>query len=457
MRARGQGWLALAVAALIVAAGLGFDRLGPKAPAAAAAGAARSGTWFCPHGGGSGWRTVLTLANPGTTDVTARITSMGPKGSKDPQPIDVPAGSEVRQDVPSSERGGATLVEYFGGWIAAGWTAQAGGDDVGVSAEPCAPSASPTWFSADNTTQHDQDAYLVIMNPFDVPAVFDVAIFTAQRAPIRDSDLTDVSLRAHRSVVVGLDAFAQGEEALTAQVNVTSGRAIVASLGVAHDAGIRSALAAPSTTTQAFLPVAAGTGLSQIEIGVPGESGAQLDGTLLSGRAAGPVQSLVGVAQDPFTARIYQLHTTGPSAAVVRTKNGAAFVAALRSNGLGGDVASTGGTTSTADTWLVTPTVMGSHATPGLVLVNPGDTSVTVGLHLLAIDGASAAGDVSVTVPASSTVAAPPGFLASSPGASVLVTADGGIVAMGASTSQLAGRGAYAFAMGVPVPAAPAG
>jgi hypothetical protein len=458
MRARGQGWIALGVVALIVVAGVAFDRLGPKAPAAAAAGPARSGAWYCPHGGGQGWRTVLSLANPGSTDVSARITYLGPRGSKTPQGVEIPAGTEVRQDVPSTDRGDATLVEYFGGWIAAGWTSLAGGEDVGVSAEPCASNTSATWFAADNTTQQDQDAFLVIMNPFDVPAVFDVALFTAQRAPIRDSDLTDVSLRAHRSIEVSLDAFAQGEEAVTAEVDVSSGRAVVASVGVSHGAGVRSALASPGTTTQSYLPVAAGTGQAQIAIGVPGEGGAQLESTLLTGGTTSPVQSLVGVAQDPLTARVYPLHTTGPSTAFVRSANGTPFVAALRSIGLGGDVASTGGAASVAGTWLVTPSVMGADAKPGLVLVNPGETSVTVMLHLVAPAGASPAADVSVTLPAASTVAAPPGFLASAPGAGVVVTAQGGgIVAMGASTSQVGGRGTYAFAMGVPVPTSNAG
>src|SRR5262249_31676921 len=152
-----------------------------------------------------------------------------------------------------------------------------------------------------------------------------VALFTAQRAPIRDSDLTEVSLRAHRSVAVSLDAFAQDEEAVTAEVDVSSGRAIGASLGVTHGHGVRSAPATPGTATQAILPVAAGTGQSQIAIGIPGEDGAPLEGTLLSGRPMAPVQSLVGAEQDPLTARVYPLHTTGPSAVLVRTKNGIPF------------------------------------------------------------------------------------------------------------------------------------
>jgi hypothetical protein len=453
MRARGQGVLALAVVVVVVVAGVAFERLGPKAASAAAPGTARSGAWFCPHGGGKGWRTVLSLANPGDTDVTARITSLGPRASRAPRTIDVPAGTEVRQDVPSADRGAGTFVEYFGGWIAAGWTAQAGGADVGVSAEPCAADASARWFASDNTTQQDQDAYVVVMNPFDVPAVFDVSLFTAQRAPIRDSRLTDVSLRAHRSVAVRLNPFAEDEEAVTAEIDVTSGRAVVSSLGVTRGRGVRATLASPGTTTQVYLPVAGGSGQSEIRIGVPGDAGTTLAGTLLSGQAPGPVQSLVGVSQDPLTSRVYPLHTSGASAAFVQTRSGGQIVAALRSIGLGGDTASTSGATSTAATWVVCPSVMGSHATPGLVLVNPGATPVSVTLRLLATEDSAPASDVTVSVPAGSTLAAPHGFLASAPGASVLVSAEGDVVAMGASTSELSGGpAAYAFSMGVQVP-----
>ena len=198
--------------------------------------------------------------NPGQTDVTVRITTLSSKAPKDPTILTLPAGSELRQDTAGRDRGAATFVEYFGGWIAAGWTSVAGGADRGAAAEPCAPHASEIWYAADNTTQLGQDAYVVIMNPFAVPAVFDVALFTTDRAPIRDSDLTDVSLRPHRSVAVRLNPYVADEEAVTAEVDVTSGRAAVASLGVTKGRGVRSALAWPGTATQAFLPVVAGAG-----------------------------------------------------------------------------------------------------------------------------------------------------------------------------------------------------
>lgn len=459
MRARGQGILALAVAAAVVAAGLAFDRLGPRAAATAPPGEAPSGAWLCPHGGGEGWRTVLSLANPGDVEVTVRITALGSASPKEPSTFTVPAGSEVRQDVPSTDRGAGTFVEYFGGWIAAGWTSVAGGKDLGVDAEPCAPRASRLWYAVDNTTQRGQDAYLVIMNPFAAAAVFDVALFTTDRAPIRDSDLTDVSLRAHRSVALKLNPFVADEEAVTAEIRVTSGRAAIASLGLTEGRGVRSALAWPGTVTQAFLPVASSaSGQAQITVTVPGDAGAIFDATLFSNQPVKPVVGLVGTSQDPKTARVYPLITNGASAAYVQAKDAGQIVAALRSVGVGGDTAATGGATSTAVGWVVTPTVVGSHGTPRLVIVNPAAEPVEVVLHLLPADGAAPAADVTLTVPAMSSLEAPQEFLASAHGSSVLVSSQGGgIVAMGASTSLLPNHvSGFALAMGLPVPSSPA-
>jgi Family of unknown function (DUF5719) len=457
MRARGQGVLTLAVVAAVLTAGIAFDRLGPKAVGAAQPGRAPSGAWFCPHGGGAGWKTELDLVNPGPTDATVRITKLGTGAPRQPSIFTLSAGSEVRQDTSGHDRGAATFVEYFGGWIAAAWTAVAGGKEVGVAAEPCAPRASEVWYAADNTTQLGQDAYLVVMNPFASTAVFDVALFTTDRAPIRDSKLSDVSLRPHRSVALRLNPYVADEEAVTAEVNITSGRAAVASLGVTKDRGVRSALAWPGTATQAFLPVASGSGQSQIAVAVPGTVGVAFDVTLLSDQPVKPVEGLVAASQDPQTSRVYPLITNGPSAAFVQAQGGGQIVAALRSIGIGGDTATTGGATSTAARWLVMPMGGETSSTSALVLVNPGAEPVDVTLHLVGPPGASASADVIVTVPAMSTVAAPPDLLASAPGAGVLVTSGGGgIVAMGASRSvPRPGITGYALSMGVPVPDSP--
>ena len=50
-------------------------------------------------------------------------------------------------------------------------------------------------------------------------------MFAADRAPVRDSDLTDLTLRPRRSVAIRLNDYAQGEEALGVSIAVASGRA----------------------------------------------------------------------------------------------------------------------------------------------------------------------------------------------------------------------------------------
>ena len=76
MRARGQGVLAVTMVGIAVLVGLGFGRLGPATRDPVTPGQAPSGAWYCPHGGGDGWHATVFLANPGTQDVTARLTGL---------------------------------------------------------------------------------------------------------------------------------------------------------------------------------------------------------------------------------------------------------------------------------------------------------------------------------------------------------------------------------------------
>lgn len=458
MRARGQGVLAVVVLVIVLVAGVGLDRLGPKTPGSATPGEAPSGAWLCPHGGGTAWTAVVYLANPGTSDVTARLTSLTLDGARAPISVTVPAGGEVQEQVPAGDRSSSTYVEYFGGWIAAGWLTRGGGAEFGVGAEPCAPDAARLWYAPDNTTQQGQEADLVVMNPFGAEAVFDVVLYTATRAaPIRDSAFTDLSLKPGHSMALKLNAKAVGEQALTAELDVSAGRVAVASLGVNQQGGVRSSLGLAGGSARAYLPVAGGLGQSQLVIGVPGEQSATFTGTALSTEGPKPLAGLVGASQPPQSAKLYPLITAGPSAATLQTQDGAQVVAALRASGAGNDPAATSGVRALATAWVVTPTVAGEPSKPGLVLVNPGSSAVSVTLHLLAPQGATPASDVTVNVGAASTAGVPAAFLASAPGASVLVTADvGPIAALGASSSLGAkGIADYALAAGVPVPVAP--
>jgi hypothetical protein len=107
-----------------------------------------------------------------------------------------------------------------------------------------------------------------------------------------------------------------------------------------------------------------------------------------------------------------------------------------------------------AEDWLVPPTVRGTTAKPGLVLVNPGTEPVDVTLLLLPEGSTDPGQPVTLSIPGQRAVGAPAGFLVRDPLAAVLVRATGPIVALGASTSG--GKDAltlYGLAAGVPVPA----
>jgi len=457
MRARGQGFLALLVALLVVAGGVAFTRLGPKAEPAATAGTASSGAWLCPHGGGSDWKGWLYVANPGEAAVTVRVGSLA-KGPADPaRTLSVAPGSTVRLDIAVAAREAATYVEYFGGWVAAAWVTQGGGGQLGVGAEPCAPAASRTWYISDGSTRRGEQSYLVVMNPFGSDAVFDVALYTADRAPIRDSDLTDITLGPERSMAVRLNDFAADEAAVAAEVDVKAGRVAVSSLDLSESSGIRSVLGATELSDATFLPVAGGEGQTQLLLAVPGARGARFGATLFSKNPPQSAGGLTAVDQNPATSAAYPVIVDGPSAVGALLQDGDPFAAALRATGLGNDAAATGGATAPADAWIVLPTVAGEPARPGIVLANPSDQPSQVQVVRLPRGDGPAGQTLTIDVPANGVASVPADFLSEALDAGVAITVVDGapVIAVGASTSLgTDGRSVFGLATGVAWPLA---
>jgi hypothetical protein len=450
MRARGQGVLTVLLIAVLVIGGVVFDRLGVHEPAQATNGQAPSTSWLCPHGGGPDWQAQLFLANPGTTDALARITSMDGDGSTPAQTVTVPSGHEVRIESPSEERGASTFVETFGGWVAAGWIVHGASGEVGIGAEPCAPAAGRSWFSAGISADQDEHGFLVVMNPFDVDAVFDVALFAAARNPIRDSDLTDVTLRPGRSTAIDVSAYAKGEAALGVDLEVSTGRVAAATTVVSSKSGITSVLATPAPSASWLLPTVGGAGQSVLSLEVPTEEGSDLQAVAIG---QGGVRPLEGPAKavDPASAAILPVITDGPAGVRVSVQEGAPVVAALHTTGPSDDSGATGGAAAPADDWVVMPTVAGDPSIPGLAIVNPGDGPSSVTLRLLTRQG-GASGEVTMDVPAASAVAAPRGFLERAPDAAVLVHAEGSLVVVLGASSSLGNSGLSTFGMAIGVP-----
>ena len=453
--ARGQVVFALATVVFLVAAMALLDRTGARTPAPVARGSAPSGAWLCPHGGASGLSVQLYLANPGPATVTARITRLGSEPAGAPESYEVAAGSTVRIERATPDRSASTYVEYFGGWIGAGWVAST---EAGVAAEPCAAGAARSWYLSDGTTQLGEETYVVVSNPFAAAAVLDVVLYTAERAPIRDSAWTDLVVPARRSISLHLNAQVEGEQAVAAVLEVSVGRVAAAALGVSDGTKLRSTLGWTEPTTGATFPLMQGSGQTELLLLSTAQGSIRFGATVLSGEQPRPAGGLTEQEQGPATAHAYAIPVDpGPVAIQLFTLEDAPMVGALRVLGPGEDLGATAGAAAASDSWLVLPATSGGSPSPGAVVVNDGAVDVVATVELLPPPGGTAAAAVTVEVPAHSAAAVPPELWASEPGAALLIRSDGGaVVALAASTSG-EGRGADAFAlsMGVPRPSGP--
>ena len=454
MRFRGQAGWALLLLAVVVVGGVYLQReVGPKASAAASSEAAPSGAWFCPHGGGAEWAVTLELANPGTTPVQVRVTGLsGSKPSK-PQSLTVPPEAEIMVHEAAEERDSASFIEYFGGWVAAGWVIHAGGGEKGVAAEPCLPQAAEQWFVPDGLTTERQDAYVVIMNPFATHAIFTLTLYTQKRAPITAGAWTNVVLGPHRSRAFRLNATALGEGAVSTLVDVKVGRVAAASLGLSELGGIRSSIGvAGSPPQRTILPAGFAQGASTLVAMNTGDARPELEVTLLSKKTSQPLGSLVQNAPNAGSSQPYPVTMEGPSAIDVRSTPGT--VVALRTLGVSADQGSTGGASAPAGAWVVLPSIAGTPAHPGLILTNPGDAPAVVKLSLLPSAPGVVPPPVTVTIQPGRVVAGPKLFVTDKPFAAILATAESGTLVPAAASYSLGqdGNATYAVSVGVPIP-----
>jgi Family of unknown function (DUF5719) len=467
MRSRGQGALTLVIAAAVAVGAVSLERLGLREPAVALPATVTSGTWLCPHGGGEGYEGTVFVANPGDTPVTIRVTELDEGTGETPSDLEVAPGSQVGVNVSASQRSSSTFVESFGARVAAGWLIRGGEGGGGVGAEPCAPDADRDWVSAAPTTGEGEQAFLVVMNPFDADAVFDVAIFSGGgRAPVRHADLTDVTVKPRRSTAIRLNLYAQGEDALGISVEVSTGRVAASTLVVADGRGVGSVLASAGTTLRQVLLTPSATGRSTLSVAVPsppdaaasapeviGQVGSTFSATVRSQEAPQPAGGLVERSQEPASAAVHPIVTTGPSGIDLVVGQGAPVVAALRTVGVGGDIGATAGSVAPAGSWVVTPTVAGDPSHAGLLLLNPGTSTATVTVTSIPAEGEQAS-EVGMSIPAGTVVVAPREFMDQVGGSSLLVISEGSpVVALGASTSLgNEGLSLFGLAAGVPIP-----
>jgi hypothetical protein len=413
---------------------------------------ANSGAWFCPHGGGrEGWEVELQVANPGERTASIRVLSLGQNKPGQPQTFEVPPGEFVRIPVPPRGRERSSMVEWFGQWVAVGWLAHAGGGEGGVAAEPCAPAAGGRWYLPDGTTE-DND-YVIVMNPFAREAVFSISLLSERKEPVRHGSLTDVVLRPFRSAAFNVNDVVLGEPTVSALVEVSVGRVAAAILGVSGAGGIRSALGylgqPADTLTFPGGDDAGRTDLVVMSAGTTDEARVSLGGDILGEAEPQAFAGLVDASMPAASARTFTATTSGATS-VRWTVRGEDVAAVRRTFGVVSDQASVTGA-QPASSWIVLPAVAGEPSNPGLVLANPGTEPAVVTLSFLRPGPAE---QVTVTVPAGSTVAAPEGFLRAAPEAGVSATAKSGTFIPATASYSLGQEGfaTYAVALGIRIP-----
>jgi uncharacterized protein DUF5719 len=445
---RGRTVILAVVLVLLLAGGGGMllDRAGARAPEPTAGGRAPSGVWFCPHGGGSsGWQVALSLTNPGTSSVRARVTTFGGGQSTTPKLVTVPARSRAQVAVTADGRDRASMVEYFGGWIAAGWVARAGGDESGIAAEPCLPRAGRSWLLPDGTTEKGQDAYVVVVNPFATEAVFTLTL-VSERRTVQQKGWTNFVLGPRLSTAFHLNQHALGEQTVAAEIDVSIGRVAASSLGIDARGGIRSAIGVPAAANQVILPGVADAGPSDLSLIDPGGTAAHYGVTVLGTSGPSPAKDLVAQQLPPRSVRTDHV-TAGAEAVVIRASNGVA--AARRSFGLQGDQGATSGAMRPARAWVVSTAAASGGNEVRLYLANPGRQAATVQIYALSL-GAVPTEPETVDVPPGTTVPVDrnPGPALSSV---VAISRKGTFVPAEASYTA---RGiGFATATGVPIPA----
>ena len=447
--------VAIVVAALAVGGAVAADR-GTRSFATETDGPASSGAWFCPHGGGpAGWEVFLQIANPGSEPASIRIRTFGATKPTPPKTMEVDPGSFIRVPVDAEGRARASMVEWFGRWVAVGWLAHAGGGEGGVAAEPCAPTSSDRWVLPDGTTEIEgNDDFVIVMNPFARAAVFSVTLFSERKDPVEQGALTDVTLRPFRSVAIRLNEVILGERTVSSLVEVSVGRVAAATLGVSGSGGIRAAIGypAPPPATLIF-PGGADAGRTDLVV-MNADVEAAADRVSLSGEILGTegVQVFAGLGDaslPPGSARTVPATTSTPSS-IVLTLSGGEGAAVRRTFGVASDQATVTGA-EPAGAWVVLPAVAGKPSSPGLVLTNPGTEPVVVTLRYLA---PAQAEPVSVTIAPGTAVQAPKEFRSVAPQAAVVAVAAAGTFVAAAASYSLGREGvaSYAAALGVPIP-----
>jgi hypothetical protein len=410
MTFRGRLILSILLAASVVGAGLAMEsRLGARVPAETAVPEEVSGAWFCPHGGGEGYRGWVVVANPGAVPADLRLTTYAAGTDPAIGAATLEPGTHRYFEVGVSQMASASVVEFFGSEVGAGMVV-AGPDGRGLAAEPCSSRAGTTWYVSESSTLRGEEAHVVVFNPFATDAVVEVALLAGNRM-LRPSAFKGVVLGPGETRAFQLNRFALGEDALTATVTALLGR-VAASGVVVGKGGVRSILAVPAASRTRSLPGAGDGRDGELVVATPTGLEAPFGAAALTAEGEVPALDLESVPGG--TARSFPIEV--PDAGLVVTADGPRPILAGRRlvpaapapppdegrekgrekgggkeqpGGPGGggprkeareeapspepsDLASTGGGEAAARGWVVPPAVAPEGGPAVLVLENPG-------------------------------------------------------------------------------------
>jgi hypothetical protein len=175
-----------------------------------------------------------------------------------------------------------------------------GGTGAGLASAAC-PEPSPEWWFVGAGSQLGRGAALLVSNPAQEPARFDLRLF-ARSGPVAALAGKGINLGPQSRVRLRLDALAQGEELLALQVRATSGRVAAALRDVSVPRGEqpRGVDFIPPTlapTTQLWIAgVPGGPGSRDLVLVNPGEQFATLQVRLLTEQGPQEVPGLTTIA-----------------------------------------------------------------------------------------------------------------------------------------------------------------
>jgi hypothetical protein len=461
--------VAIVVAAAFVAGGWAMERvLGPRPPRSAAASEEVSGGWYCPHGGGEGWRAWITVANPSSRPTQVRVTTWaGPTPQTTGELLQPRTHRTV--EVPAGLPAAASVVEYIGAPAAAGMVitrpeAQGGG----VAAEPCSDRPGTRWYVPEGSTLRGETDTLILHNPFATDAVVDVALVSSRRV-LRPGRLRGIVLSPGRVRAFDLGRFALDEDALTAVVTAPLGR--VSAAGVTTSAGgVRATVAVPGFSRRWIVP-GAGDGAGALVITAPENRPVPFHARAQTADTQSAVVDLETVAAGTALG----FDEGAREAGVVAEADGpVGFLAArrlaaaqppAREEQPGGrpgqrgrnrqeeppprspsDLAATAGSPVASSSWVVLPPV-GPDGGPVVVLVqNPGTRPAEVEITPLGLEASGEAQSLTVPPRTTARVDLP------QPAAALVRSASMPVVAAGTAL----GHRTYAVAVGIPLGAVPA-